>query len=120
MKSVVALFSSVVVMVSLLGCNSGGGAGGGSSAALPDCPTGGTDLTYDNFGKAFFSSYCDSCHAGSQKPSLGTAAEIASWADQIYAQAGDGNSSMPPGNASAQPSVDERSNLAEWLACGAP
>lgn len=116
MKSVVALLSSVVVMVSLLGCKSGGGASG----ALPDCPTGGTDLTYANFGKAFVDSYCNSCHSGNQQPSLASAAQIAANADAVYAQAGDGNTSMPPGNASAQPTADERSNLAEWLACGAP
>jgi hypothetical protein len=93
----------------------------GSGAA---CPTGST-LTYDSFGKAFFTSYCLRCHGAF---SLGDMVSFAS-IDNIRAasriidgRAGFGpkamNESMPPSD--PKPTDDERTKLAEWLACGAP
>ena len=38
--------------------------------------------------------------------------------DRIFVRAAASNTSMPPGP--SDPSVDDREQLAEWLACGAP
>ncbi len=96
-----------------LGCSKGTGA---------TCPTTST-LTYDNFGRNFFSRYCDSCHGtgGRTQPSLATQAAIRAQAtaiDQEAAAGPDGvNTAMPEG--SPAPTEAELRQLGEWLACGA-
>lgn len=90
---------------------------------LPACPTGGTMLTYDNFGKDFFNSYCTSCHSGgsgvseAQDKPFDSQADIQAHAGQIYSEAGGTNTGMPPSGTG--PTADERTQLAEWLSCGA-
>jgi uncharacterized membrane protein len=90
------------------------------------CPQGGTKLTYDNFGKAFVDSNCQTCHG---QPSadrngapgsfdFGTLDAIRGHKDRIFARAAADNTSMPPGPDG--PPGEERGKLAEWLACGAP
>lgn len=100
--------------------------GGGSDTedpdGLPACPDGGTDLTYDNFGKAFFDTHCTSCHAeGSTNPGAAnfpfeTQAQIQAEVEDIYERAGGTNTNMPPDGG---PTAEERQQLAEWLSCGA-
>lgn len=95
------------------------GCGGGATGAT--CPTDNA-LTYDNFGRQFFASYCDSCHSTGTRPSLGTVAEIRANSVSIDSEAAAGpnatNTSMPEsGNA---PTTAERTQLGQWLACGAP
>lgn len=103
-----------VSFVMALGCS-----GGGSGAT---CPTTST-LTYDNFGRSFFSRYCDSCHGtgGRTQPSMGTLAAIRANSTAIDEQAAAGadavNTLMPEGGAA--PTEAERRQLGEWLACGA-
>lgn len=84
------------------------------------CPPAST-LTYANFGQPFMDKYCTSCHAGNERPSLTTAAQVKSAASQIMATTASGpngtNTSMPPGD---EPTTDERTQLGQWLACGAP
>ncbi|MFO0589196.1 MAG: hypothetical protein U0441_16790 [Polyangiaceae bacterium] len=129
MKSLSLVLTSLVVAVSLAACNSsGGGEGGTGSNGLPSCPSGGTDLTYANFGQAFFTNYCNGCHSSTASSRQGapsainfdTQAEIQARVDEIYAESGDSNNSMPPSSYATQPSSDDRSNLTEWLSCGAP
>ena len=96
-----------------LGCSKGTGA---------TCPTNST-LTYDNFGRNFFSRYCDQCHGtgGRTQPSLATQAAIRAQATSIDQEAAAGpdgvNTAMPEG--SPAPTEAERRQLGEWLACGA-
>ncbi len=90
------------------------------------CPTEGTKLSYDNFGKAFFLSYCDYCHSaeiGDRKGApdsydFSTREKIVAHKERIYQRSAGTNDSMPPGP--DDPPLAEREQLAEWLNCGAP
>jgi hypothetical protein len=99
-----------------------------TNAVCPDDLT----LTFDNFGQRFMADYCLRCHsaevtgeARNGAPSdhnFDTAFEIRAFADHIDWMAGAGpdatNELMPPDGPG--PTVDERRQLADWLACGAP
>ncbi len=113
------------------------GACGGDEVPLYGPPTGATcpsssTLTYENFGKSFMEAHCTRCHSSTL---LGTArrgaptfhdfdtvAGIRPIADHIElttAAGPDGtNTSMPPDGTA--PTVEERTLLGEWIACGAP
>ncbi len=90
------------------------------------CPPAGTKLTYANFGQAFFSGHCNSCHSAETKNRKGapesyffnTRAAIVEHQDRIFAESAGANDSMPPGP--DDPALEERDKLAEWLVCGAP
>lgn len=87
------------------------------------CEPGSDDLDYDTFGQPFLAAYCHGCHASSSLDRDGapshvtfdTRADVATWADRIYARSAAGNTSMPPGP--DDPSADERHLLGQWLAC---
>ena len=104
---------SLVLGLLAIGCS------GGSSGAT--CPTNST-LTYDNFGRQFFATYCDHCHANGTRPALSTLAQIRADTTSIDSQAAAGassvNTAMPQGNPT--PTEAARRQLGEWLACGAP
>ncbi len=95
--------------------------GGEKEEGIPPCPEGGTDLTYDNFGRDFFSNNCTSCHspgsgeAEAQDKPFDSQAAIQAEAEEIYEQAVAGTA-MPPGGG---PSAEDRQKLGEWLSCGA-
>ncbi|HEY4239100.1 MAG TPA: hypothetical protein VGM88_04765 [Kofleriaceae bacterium] len=100
-----------LLYLALAGCTSAASTG----IATVSCPTDST-LTYTNFGEAFVSDNCLSCHASRENPRLGTQAEIQSNSSRIleaavYTDAMPQNTSMD---------VSERELLGEWLACGAP
>jgi uncharacterized membrane protein len=87
------------------------------------CPTQGTELTYDTFGKYFMSAYCNHCHSTSHAgaPSgykFDTLEQVRQHAARIFIRAAGPNVTMPPGP--DDPSEVQRDKLAEWLACGAP
>lgn len=115
------VFSALLALgaVSLSAC----GGTSGSGEDLPECPSGGTDLTYDNFGKDFMDNYCTSCHASgsgiaqAQDIPLDSQSAIQADIDDVYEQAGGENTAMPPSGKS--PTAAERDQLAEWLSCGA-
>lgn len=94
------------------------GCGGGATGAT--CPTT-NPPTYENFGRQFFASYCDRCHANATRPSLATLAQIQAnrTAIDLASAAGPNgtNTSMPEG--SPAPTAAERERLGQWLACGA-
>jgi hypothetical protein len=107
------------------------GCGGGKETGVT-CPTGGTPLTYENFGQTFMGTYCLRCHntalsgaARKDAPSdvnFNTVEQVRAESKDIDKQAGAGadvtNEEMPPDG--EKPSVEDRRKLAEWLACGAP
>lgn len=90
------------------------------------CPTGGTDLTYANFGAGFMNAYCQSCHGSTSVDRRGapgefifdTSDQVTRHKDRIFIRSAADNDSMPPGP--DDPPQEERDKLAEWLACGAP
>ena len=110
-------------------CGSDGVEFGPPTAAV--CPSGST-LTYANFGQPFMETYCTGCHAstlvGDDRNGAPTFHDfdtiegIRSVADHIDQMAASGpnatNVGMP--NDDPKPSLTERQQLGEWLACGAP
>ena len=99
-------------------------------------------LTYDNFGRAFVESYCVRCHSSTLSRAQRNGAPlfhdfdsligIVQVANHVDEQAGSGpaatNTLMPPDRcpevpggplaiACPQPTAQERSDLAAWLAC---
>ena len=111
--------ASLVVMALSAGCSS-------QSLDDYDCPSEGTALTYESFGKSFLNGHCQRCHASGAQDRKGappnyvfdTYEQVLEHKDRIFARAAADNDSMPPGP--DDPSEDERQQLAEWLACGAP
>lgn len=79
------------------------------------CPMGST-LTYANFGSAFMTNNCLSCHASKENPKLGTQAQVQSHINSILQEAVY-TTAMPE---DADMTTAERQQLGEWLACGAP
>ncbi len=85
------------------------------------CPPGGTAYTYENFGKAFFTTHCTTCHGGANAYSSRSFASVESIRgsrERIFANSAADNEAMPPGPSG--PPRAERDALAEWLRCGAP
>jgi len=90
------------------------------------CPPGGTELTYENFGKPFMDRHCQSCHASGAPDRHGAPSgysfddheSVVANAEHIYARSAGDKASMPPGP--DDPPQEERDALEEWLACGAP
>jgi|1186.fasta_scaffold1106416_1 hypothetical protein len=96
-----------------------------------ECPSGST-LTYANFGKEFFSTYCLRCHSANVKGAarmnapadhnFDTLDEIDLLSKHIDEMAAAGatqtNTTMPPSD--PKPSTADRKKLGEWIACGVP
>jgi uncharacterized membrane protein len=97
-----------------------------TSIADYPCPKEGTKLTYANFGESYLAQNCQVCHgqasdARKGAPSgfdFGTIEQVRDHKDRIFARAAADNVTMPPGP--DDPPADQRYQLAEWLACGAP
>lgn len=89
------------------------------------CPPGGTQLTYESFGRDFMAANCQSCHGAPTTerkgaPSgydFGSQADVQKWKTRIFSRAAADNVTMPPGP--DDPPAEARTKLAEWLACGA-
>lgn len=95
------------------------------------CPTDNT-LTYDNFGRDFFDGYCTRCHSSELSGDLrldaptgydfDTLAGVRKHLDHIDMVSAAGpkatNTFMPETN--PLPTLEERTQLGQWLACGAP
>jgi hypothetical protein len=96
------------------------------------CPPGGTTLTYANFGQPFMESYCTRCHDQALKgaarhgaPSFhdfDTLFGIKAVSDHIDETTAAGpaatNDGMP--NDGKAPTLEERKQLGEWIACDMP
>lgn len=96
------------------------------------CPEG-SELSYENFGREFFGAHCTLCHSAAISGAMRQAPldrnfddvkMIRALAHQIDQQAGAGptqqNQVMPPSGEASKPTLEQRMQLAEWLACGAP
>ncbi len=114
MKHATAMLLSAMLASAVVAC-------GWEEMTTHPCPQGGTTLTYDNFGQQFFQNYCVSCHGGSNgysSRSFTDVATIRSQAADIFRNAAEDNTTMPPGP--YDPPQEDRYKLADWLACGAP
>lgn len=93
------------------------------------CPNG-SPLRYSSFGQNFFTAYCTPCHSAESTNRRGAPANVnfdsveqirthSARIDELAAAGPDvENSAMPPSR--LIPEYDERRDLGEWLACGAP
>lgn len=95
------------------------------------CPKG-SALTWESFGESFMTTYCNGCHAAAlegadrhgapKKYNFDTVEGARKHVDDIDRLAAAGpeaaNDEMPPGP--PKPSLAEREQLGQWLACGAP
>lgn len=95
------------------------------------CPDGNT-LTYDTFAADFFADYCTRCHAASltgdarndapDDANFDTLAGLRQHIDHLDIHAAAGplavNEEMPPSD--PRPTLEERTLLGQWLACGLP
>ena len=120
--------SLVQVLAFVVAICSAGCSGGGSGATCPSD----SSLSYESFGEDFFARYCTTCHASALNGAARLSApsdvnfdtveliqsQIASIDEQAAAGPDGVNTAMP--NAGARPSDEERRQLGEWLACGAP
>jgi hypothetical protein len=111
-------------------------AGDAGVVPISDLSTGSTcpdnsALSYESFGRAFFESYCLRCHTaaiggsdrvapvGRNFDDLAMIRASALYIDQFAAAGPKGeHMSMPPNG--EKPSLGQRTQLGEWLACGAP
>ena len=96
------------------------------------CPTV-SSLTYENFGRDFMSRYCGECHTSTLTSArrqgapgdhnFDTIPGIKALLPHIDTAAAAGpvasNTAMPP-TGSPAPTEEERKQLGEWIACGAP
>ncbi|HEY5920824.1 MAG TPA: c-type cytochrome [Kofleriaceae bacterium] len=135
---ILSRFSKLVLAATLLvfAMGHGGGCCGGDEEVLGP-PTGATcpptsTLTYASFGQTFMTQYCTRCHSStlSGDDRMGATLDhdfdtqlgIQQVGDHIDRSAGSGpdatNDQMPPDG--ARPTLMERQQLAEWMACGAP
>jgi hypothetical protein len=118
----------------------------GTTCADPDPITGTTTLTYDNFGQAFMTHYCTNCHSSDLTHSQRNGAPIyhdfdtllgvLEVPDHIDEQTGWGpnaHNNFLPGDGTSgrcpsvkggpldedcpEPTSEERTNLAQWIAC---
>lgn len=119
-----------MLTVLLPACEHGHGHGEGTPSGAV-CPEDST-LTWESFGQAFMATHCTRCHdsslfgaARNGAPSdhnFDTAAAVREQLEHIDQQAAAGpdavNTEMPLGDPA--PTEDERRQLGEWIACGAP
>lgn len=86
----------------------------GSSPAVDAGAPGCTTKTYANFGQAFFAAKCNGCHA-IQRPVLNTVTGIRNNLARCKSEISSG--AMPQGT---RLTTQEKSDVMEWLNCGAP
>lgn len=80
--------------------------------ACPPTPT----LTYANFGAALIDAECLQCHTTRERPALDTQARVQANANRIIDVAVF-RSAMPEGGSMTN---EVRTQLGQWLTCGAP
>jgi uncharacterized membrane protein len=126
-KSLLFVLLSVAAATSACGHSDGGAVTGAV------CPTPST-LTYVNFGKAFMTKYCVECHDAAKTGAarkgapefhdFDTQLGIKQVADHVDEYAGSGpsatNEIMPEAGSRPIPTLAERKQLSEWIACQLP
>jgi uncharacterized membrane protein len=110
------VIAAALAALGLPSCSQDGAQDAGSGATCPSDST----LTYANFGQMFIADNCLRCHSR-REPTLQNHAAIQANLDGIDRVAAAGpksvNTTMPEG---ASVTVEQRTLLGEWLACGAP
>ena len=123
--------ASVLALLAVAACTEEPLFGPPTESVCPPPPTG-TALAYENFGKPFMEAYCTRCHdsklvgaarhGATSFHDFDTLFGIKAVKAHIDLSTASGpaatNTSMPPDG--AQPSLEERKQLGEWIACGLP
>ncbi|MEZ4401162.1 MAG: hypothetical protein R3B06_14145 [Kofleriaceae bacterium] len=112
MKYRLALILSLATVAAVAACGSDST---GIVEADIACPTPST-LTYANFGQAVITDNCFPCHNGRESPKLDTQAKVMASANAIV-NAAVFSSSMPQDH---DMTIEQRTQLGQWLRCGAP
>ncbi len=89
--------------------------GSSTGIELVTCATDST-LTYENYGAAFISTNCLSCHRSNESPTLATQAAVQANVENIL-DTTVYTDYMPDGRSLTNA---QREELGAWLACGAP
>lgn len=106
-----SLYCAALALIALAACDDSTGI----TAEQIACPTTQT-LTYANFGQQVINDNCLQCHAGRERPTLSTQAQVQAQRNSIIDEAVY-HSSMPEDGSM----TDElRIQLGQWLTCGAP
>ena len=120
--------ASIAFVLALAGCGGNPVFGPPTEAT---CPQGST-LTYENFGKGFMTHYCTKCHSSELKgadrmgaPSFhdfDTVFGIRAVSDHIDETTAAGPAAVNDGMPQSEPfpTLEERKQLGEWIACGMP
>lgn len=111
MTRLASLAVAALALIAVTGC----GDSTGITAAEIACPPAST-MTYANFGAAVINDNCLACHATRERPLLKTQAQVQAAANQII-DAAVYHAGMPAG---ADMSNELRTQLGQWLTCGAP
>lgn len=128
MRAFLKLALLALILAPVTACEQEHDEGPASGATCPE----NSSLTWDSFGKGFMEKYCTRCHASSLSGAARQGAPsdhnfestelVRMQSEHIDGEAAAGpdsvNTSMPIG--SPTPTEDERKQLGEWLACGAP
>ncbi|WP_163999205.1 c-type cytochrome [Pyxidicoccus caerfyrddinensis] len=132
MSRLIGCMAALACLTLVPGCDDDDDDDGGNDDTV-ECPTGGTQLTEQNFGRAFLDTYCTRCHSSTRTGAARNGAPVGfDWdliasvrahAEEMNEEAGanaDGsvNTEMPLND--PRPSDAERRQLSEWLVCGAP
>jgi hypothetical protein len=118
----------IAALVILTSCSQSLGLGPPTESTCPPSST----LSYASFGMPFMASYCTECHASTLPPDqrhgapllhdFDTRLGIVGVAEHVDETAAAGpaavNVFMPAQD--PRPTIEERQQLGEWLACGAP
>lgn len=126
------IYAILIVASMACGDNTSADHDDGGSASGATCPTD-SSLTYANFAQSFMTQYCTDCHATGLRGSARQGAPSdhnfdtldairGTETEHIDATAASGpahtNTQMPPADYMRQPTLEERRQLGEWLACG--
>lgn len=121
----------ILIVFACVACDSGGGEEEGEKPTGATCPPGNT-LTYETFGEKFMSDFCTRCHSSEvsgdlrldapEDTNFDTLNGIKQHLAHIDANAAAGplatNEIMP--DADPRPTLEQRTQLGQWIACGAP
>jgi hypothetical protein len=121
---------ALLLVIALAACPGNGSVFGPPTESV--CPPAGTSLTYENFGQGFMETYCTRCHSselvGSARhgapsfhdfDSLFGSKAVSDHIDETTASGPAATNTGMPSDGD-EPTLEERQQLGEWIACGMP
>jgi len=125
------LFVCAVLAAAVAACDDHDHAVAGEATGST-CPPAST-LTYATFGQTFMETYCTRCHASTRMGADRNGApefhdfdtqlgimRVSDHVDEMAAAGPDATNAFMPPDDGAKPTLEERQQLGEWIACGMP